>query len=142
MGKGRLEAFSDGVIAIIIAIMVLEMKVPHGRSPVPQCATQSCTSTNKANARNHRARIAQLPFSELSATSTKLTVCGGMLVSASRVLQRTPRDATTRNPGPSIDRGAPPRARIAACVSLLSRSVVTPLQTHVGIDESRHDRVV
>ncbi|MFN8061362.1 MAG: TMEM175 family protein [Vicinamibacterales bacterium] len=30
MGKGRLEAFSDGVIAIIITIMVLEMKVPHG----------------------------------------------------------------------------------------------------------------
>ncbi len=30
MGKGRLEAFSDGVMAIIITIMVLEMKVPHG----------------------------------------------------------------------------------------------------------------
>ncbi len=30
MEKGRLEAFSDGVIAIIITIMVLEMKVPHG----------------------------------------------------------------------------------------------------------------
>lgn len=30
MGKGRLEAFSDGVIAIIITIMVLEMKVPKG----------------------------------------------------------------------------------------------------------------
>jgi uncharacterized membrane protein len=30
MNKGRLEAFSDGVIAIIITIMVLEMKVPHG----------------------------------------------------------------------------------------------------------------
>jgi uncharacterized membrane protein len=28
--KNRLEAFSDGVIAIIITIMVLEMKVPHG----------------------------------------------------------------------------------------------------------------
>ena len=32
MGKGRLEAFSDGVIAIIITIMVLEMKVPQGES--------------------------------------------------------------------------------------------------------------
>jgi uncharacterized membrane protein len=32
MGKGRLEAFSDGVIAVIITIMVLEMKVPHGGS--------------------------------------------------------------------------------------------------------------
>ncbi|TDR30410.1 TMEM175 family protein [Hydromonas duriensis] len=30
MHKGRLEAFSDGVIAIIITIMVLEIKVPHG----------------------------------------------------------------------------------------------------------------
>jgi len=30
MGTGRLEAFSDGVVAIIITIMVLELKVPHG----------------------------------------------------------------------------------------------------------------
>jgi uncharacterized membrane protein len=30
MPKGRIEAFSDGVIAIIITIMVLELKVPHG----------------------------------------------------------------------------------------------------------------
>jgi uncharacterized membrane protein len=30
MGTGRLEAFSDGVLAIIITIMVLELKVPHG----------------------------------------------------------------------------------------------------------------
>ncbi|MGH2582276.1 MAG: TMEM175 family protein [Anaerolineales bacterium] len=32
MGKNRLEAFSDGVIAIIITIMVLELKVPHGEA--------------------------------------------------------------------------------------------------------------
>ena len=30
MGKGRIEAFSDGVLAIIITIMVLELKVPRG----------------------------------------------------------------------------------------------------------------
>jgi uncharacterized membrane protein len=33
MGMGRVEAFSDGVIAIIITIMVLELKVPHGADP-------------------------------------------------------------------------------------------------------------
>src|SRR5215203_5480734 len=30
MGKGRLEAFSDGVLAILITIMVLELRPPHG----------------------------------------------------------------------------------------------------------------
>lgn len=32
MGKDRLVAFTDGVIAIIITIMVLELKIPHGAS--------------------------------------------------------------------------------------------------------------
>jgi uncharacterized membrane protein len=32
VGKSRIEAFSDGVLAIIITIMVLELKVPHGES--------------------------------------------------------------------------------------------------------------
>jgi len=30
MNKGKLQAFSDGVLAIIITIVVLEIKVPHG----------------------------------------------------------------------------------------------------------------
>jgi len=34
LGKQRLEAFSDGVIAIIITVMVLELKVPHGADGV------------------------------------------------------------------------------------------------------------
>jgi len=45
MSKGRLEAFSDGVIAILITIMILELKVPHStefsalRPVVPQLLT-------------------------------------------------------------------------------------------------------
>ncbi len=34
MSKDRMEAFSDGVIAIIITIMVLELRIPQGASPV------------------------------------------------------------------------------------------------------------
>jgi len=37
MGKNRLEAFSDSVIAIFITIMVLELKVPHTPIFTPCC---------------------------------------------------------------------------------------------------------
>lgn len=37
MTKGRMEAFSDGVLAIIITIMVLELKVPHGTALTDLC---------------------------------------------------------------------------------------------------------
>ena len=40
MNSSRLEAFSDGVIAIIITIMVLELKVPHA-DPMPIAARLS-----------------------------------------------------------------------------------------------------
>src|SRR5215475_532753 len=33
MSKGRMEAFSDGVLAVVITIMVLELKMPHGATP-------------------------------------------------------------------------------------------------------------
>ncbi len=38
MHKGRLEAFSDGVIAIIITVMVLELRPPPSADPVALCA--------------------------------------------------------------------------------------------------------
>lgn len=43
MGKGRLEALSDGVIAILITIMVLELKAPHGATwrPWRHCGRSS-----------------------------------------------------------------------------------------------------
>jgi uncharacterized membrane protein len=52
MGKGRLEAFTDGVIAIVITIMVLDMKVPAGsdfaalRSSLPIFLVYALSYTN------------------------------------------------------------------------------------------------
>ena len=41
MEKGRLEAFTDGVMAIIITIMVLELKMPHGDDPAALAGVRS-----------------------------------------------------------------------------------------------------
>jgi len=43
MNKGRLEAFSDGVIAVIITIMVLELKVPHDAIRKRSAASSRCS---------------------------------------------------------------------------------------------------
>jgi len=44
MTKGRLEAFTDGVIAVIITIMVLELKVPHDPIRKRSCRSFRCSS--------------------------------------------------------------------------------------------------
>jgi uncharacterized membrane protein len=41
MGKSRLEGFSDGLIAIIITVMVLELKVPEGDARCPWACAQA-----------------------------------------------------------------------------------------------------
>ena len=54
MPKGRLEAFTDGVIAVIITVMVLEMKAPPGAdlaalaSMLPMFITYALSFTNVA----------------------------------------------------------------------------------------------
>jgi uncharacterized membrane protein len=40
MGKNRLEIFSDGVLAIIITFIVLELKAPHGDTVAVRCVTR------------------------------------------------------------------------------------------------------
>jgi uncharacterized membrane protein len=44
MHKGRLESFTDGVIAVIITIMVLEMKAPPGTDFAALASTCRCSS--------------------------------------------------------------------------------------------------
>ena len=61
MNKGRLEAFSDGVIAIIITIMVLEMKVPHGERPPGAASAPAGLSQLRAELRLRRHLLEQSP---------------------------------------------------------------------------------
>ena len=60
MGKGRFEAFSDGVLAIIITIMVLELKVPHGTD---WHAIQPVTN-GTSDSQNNRCRLAHIAAPE------------------------------------------------------------------------------
>jgi len=68
MHKGRLEAFTDGVIAVIITIMVLEMKAPPGAdfaalaSTLPEFITYALSYTNIAifwNNHHHMLQVSQ-----------------------------------------------------------------------------------
>jgi uncharacterized membrane protein len=68
MHKGRLEAFTDGVIAVIITIMVLEMKAPPGAeiaalaSTLPVFITYALSYTNVAifwNNHHHMLQVSQ-----------------------------------------------------------------------------------
>ena len=61
MGKGRIEAFSDGVIAIIITIMVLELKVPHGDDFAGAAAAAAGVAQLRAELRLRRHLLEQPP---------------------------------------------------------------------------------
>jgi hypothetical protein len=70
MGKNRLEAFSDGVIAILITIMVLELKGPHGAEldallPVLSVLGTS-ESTGSSSTQVPAIRLCPLPYSSAS----------------------------------------------------------------------------
>ena len=61
MTKGRMEAFSDGVIAILITIMVLELKVPHGTRLARRCARSLPASSPTSQLRLPRHLLEQPP---------------------------------------------------------------------------------
>ena len=77
MNKGRLEAFSDGVIAIIITIMVLEMKVPHGDGPRGAAAAAAGVPELRAELRLRRHLLEQPPpHAPGRATRQRRRCCG------------------------------------------------------------------
>ena len=65
MGKNRLEAFSDGVIAIFITIMVLELKVPHDPDFRALIPLWPCLHELRAQLRLRRHLLEQAPVWEL-----------------------------------------------------------------------------
>ena len=92
MGKGRLEAFSDGVLAIIITIMVLELKVPHGddlTALAPLLPSRRALTRPRLPAAERADRHGSAPFG-----STRRTASGP--ASPNRTVMRTRRRATGR----------------------------------------------
>ena len=87
--RSRLEAFSDGTIAVIITIMVLEMKVPHGGKLI---ALQPVIPVFVSYA---------LSFVTSASTETTITTCE---------YRSAQREGT-----PVSAKGRPPRARIPEC---------------------------
>ena len=101
MNKGRLEAFSDGVIAIIITIMVLEMKVAHGgslqdlRSVLPVFLSYVLSFVYVGIYwNNHHHMLHTVPQSRVEYSGPIFTSCSG-----SRCF-RSPRDGWGRTTSP------------------------------------------
>ena len=83
MHKGRLEAFSDGVIAIIITIMVLEMKVPHGTDWAALRGEHESSGASSSAQALAGVGETVLPSGEVLASSSQLTGGGEATFSGS-----------------------------------------------------------